>query len=711
MLEVNQSDIESALKGGVNKPSMSSDELAKLYTDAKDADKEAHAEMRSNILLVEGSHYSKRVDEYWNTRGIKQTSDSKLRITKNWIHRAHRIYVNSIINKAPGVQASPRNEYELQHKKSAELNQSVIEYLKQKYKMRKKHRDWCSDYVSIGEACVLVTFDPTKGKAKGYEPLIDETGLPVTDENGYELPDETKPVMSGEFVFKRIFGHQLFRDPNVASMEESSFIGIDDVVPIEDLKRRYKGDEDKLKSLSSTVETFIVFDSNKGSYAKNDSMVSIRHFYFKPSQKFKNGYFFLCTREKILEHGELPYGIWPIAWVGFDEHPTKVRATSMVKVAKPFNAEINRASSQTALHQITMASDKILTQAGTKIEQGTTLPGVRGLTYSGAPPTILPGRVGDQFYEYIDRNIAEMSQVLFLDQIDADKMNNLDPFAMLFRSMNQDKHFVIYGEKFGEFLIDVYEITLELAKKYLDNDEYIAAVGKSELINIEEFRNTSPLYHRICLEEQEDTIETKLGRHLTMTNLLQYVGSKLSDEEIGKMMENSPFGNWKDTFSRFTQPNRNVKNDFLAIERGQMPYISPKDDSDYVLSEIAARKKERDYALLDPQVQALYDQYEQYHEQKYAEEQEAIKAAQNEYIPTGGALVEVGVYMPPTDPTKVPKRARLPYEAVQWLMKQLETQGMNQDQLAAMNQAQQAEVFQMIMKQGQLPPQGALRSA
>lgn len=675
-------------------------ELNQLFNDAKSADRSVHAEMRSNVLLVEGSHYTKKLNEVYNQRGTRTGSDSKLRITKNWLHRAHRLYVNSILNQVPGVHANPRNPYELQHKKSAELNQSVIEYGKQKYKLPKKHREWASDYVSIGEACVLVRFDPTKGRVKGYEAELDAEGNPMLDESGFELPDKTKPVMTGEFVFDRIYGHQIFRHPAAKSMEESPFIGFEELIDIKELKRTYKDDEQKLKFIQKSSSDYVIFDSQSGGYSKANDQCSLRKFFFRPCMEYPQGYFVFATSQGILEEGELPKGLFPVKWVGFDEHPTKVRATGMVRVGKPWQAEINRASSQAALHGITTADDKILTQAGTKLESGTILPGVRGLTYSGQPPTILHGRVGDQFYEYIDRNEREMQRALMLDQLDIEKVSNLDPYAMLFKSMSTSKHFSHYGVKFGEFLIDVYELFLELAKEYLDDDEYIAAVGKGELINIAEFRNTDPLFHRIELEEQEDTVETKLGKHLTLMSFLQYAGNKLEPRDLGKLMLNAPFGNWEDTFSDFTEDERNVRNDFLAIERGEAPSLSQDDDSTYALKKVGSRKKERDFRTLPPEVQQLYMQYEQFHLDKQAAEQQAAMDAQNEFIPTGGALVELGVYLPPSDPNKIPKRARIPYEAAQWLLERLEKQGLGQENLAMMTAAQQQEVMQRLMQGG-----------
>lgn len=692
------------------------DELNKLHEDSKSLDREAIAEMRSNILLVAGEHYSRRLNELWQrtrTNGLTQ-DPYQLRITKNWLHRAHRIYVNSILSQSPDISIVPRTQTELQDQKSAELNQSVYHYLKDKLKLKQTFRDLCGDFCGIGEACVKIFFDPTKGKLKGYAPQIDEaTGEPVIDEMGQPIPDDSKPVFTGDFVVERVFGQNLFRDPSCMQMKDAKWLGIEKLESSKSLKERYKGDEQKLKFITDSTDEFVVFDSMKNGYAREKDQTLLLEYYFKPCLEYPEGYYYITTKAGILEEGPLPGSVFPLVWVGFDEAPTKPRATSMVKVARPWQAEINRASSQAALHSITIGEDKILYQAGTKVAQGSLLPGVRGITYQGQAPQILPGRTGEQFFNYIQLQEEEMGRALMIDLLDEEKLNNLDPMAMMFRSMNQSQKFSFYSAKFGEFLVDLVSTLLELAKFYLEGDELIAAIGRAELINIQEFKTTTSLNHLITVQEQNDTIETKLGKQLTLNHILQYVGQQLSRDDIGKLIVEMPYGNWQEAFGDFTIDYKNVKNDFLAIERGEMPQVSTSDKSEYVLKQVAKRKKERDFVLLPEQVKAIYDQYEQYHEQKMAEEAAAMKAAQSEFIPTTGAMIACDMYIPNEDPTKTPKRVRVPYTALDWLVKQLERQGMSMQAIEQMNQAQVSEVAQMLLQgggqqQGQASPMGVM---
>lgn len=687
-------------------------ELNALYDEAKQVDREMFAKMRSAILLIAGEHYSKRMEAFWNRQKNNNSSQDsyKIKITKNWIHRAHRLYMSSILSKAPGSAVSPRNKLELRDQKDAELNQSVWEYIKSKSKIKAHTRDACADFTGIGECATKVYFDKNKGYLKGYEQKVDEAGNPILDESGSPVEDSSKPVFSGEFVFERIYPHTLFRHPSAKKMEDSPFLGIEKMVDSKELRRKYKNDPEKLKFIEDSQEEFVVFDANKSSYGKESTQTLVKEYYFKPSEVYPKGWFFHTTKAGILEEGELPGERFPIVWKGFDEAQTRARATGIVEVARPFQAELNRAASQCAMNSITMSDDKLLYQSGSKLSSGSLLPGVRGISYTGTPPAILTGRSGDQFYQYIQIQEQEMNRALLLDILDAEKLNQLDPYAMMYRSMVQSQHFSLYSDKFGEWLVELCELTLELAKFYLPDDEVIAAVGKSESINMAEFRKTTPLCHRIHVQEQEETVESRLGKQLTLNQILQYAGSQLTREDVGKLIINMPFGNWEAQFQDFTVDERNAKNDFLAIERGEKPRISPSDNSDYVLKKVAARKKERDYGLLPEEVQLAYDEYEQIHVQKMQVEGEAAKAASAEFIPTGGAMIATDMYLPEADPTKAPKRARIPYQALDWLLNTMSKQGMAQDKLEAMDKSQLMSMQAQTQGPSTQPSQEALNA-
>jgi hypothetical protein len=692
-------------------------DLNKLYQDAEDSDREVFAEQRSNILLIAGDHYNKRTSQLYSR--LKETtkdvnSNQRLRLTKNHIHKLYRNYVSNILSYAPGVTILPQKDLEIQDQKDADLNKAVWEDAKYRYRLNEKIRRFAGDFVGIGEVACKVFYDPNAGDVKGYEalvemddmgnPVVDEMGqvIPVLDESGQPQKDPERPVFQGAFVFERLFGFNLLREAGAKSMDESKFLIIRKMVDIAHLKAMYKEDEQKLKMLAtSNDETYVVFDSNRGEYGKSKDQVLVKEYYWKPCYSYPNGYFAITTADGILEEGELPFGIFPIIYQGFDEYPTAPRGRSPVKQWRPFQAEINRAASAMATHQVTIGDDKILYQGGTKLSPGSLLPGVRGITFNGTvAPTILPGRDGSQYLPYIEAQVKELYDVAEMAEEAAEIPAQVDAYALLYSSMRQRRKFASYSEKFEQFLIDMAELYLELAKQYMPDDELVYAVGRSEIVNIAEFRKTTKLCYQIKIEPRSETVETQLGKQLSMNHILQYVGPQLGKDDIGKIIRNMPFSNTEESFRDFTIDYDVAKNDILALERGERPTANQYDNHEYLVQRVSARMKEPDFKFLSPEIQQNYQMYRQAHEQMMAEQAQKLIDAKNEFIPVSGAMIACDLYTPnPQDPSKAAKRVRLPYTALDWLVHQLEKQGTALDKLEHMNQGVVSEMAPMIGSQ------------
>lgn len=697
-------------------------ELNKLYTEADQCDREIFAEQRSNILLIAGDHYNRKATKIYN-RG-REPSDvaetQRLRLTKNHLHKVYRHYVSNIISQSPGVSVLPNQDSDLQNQKQAELNRDVWEHAKYQYRFTEKTRNFAQDFIGIGEVACKVFFDPNKGEFKGYEAKaqmteegsasVDQDGNPVfeMDESGEMLSDQSKPMFKGAFVFERLFGFNLMRCPGAKSFQESPYIIVRKMVDVSELKGIYADDEDKLKMISETKDdTFIVFDQNRGEYTKTKDEVLVREFYWRACYDYPNGYWAITTQAGILAEGELPYGIFPIRWEGFDEYPTTPRGRSIIKQLRPFQAEINRAASQVAQHQVTLGDDKVIYQGGTKLAPGALLPGVRGITFNGVvAPQILPGRDGSQYLPYIESQIAELYEVAEMAEDGEDLPNGTDAFTMLFSSMRQQKKYAVYAEKFEQFLIDICELYLSLARYYLPDDEIIYSIGKGEMVNIAEFRKTSKLCYEIKIEPRNESIETQMGKQLTMNHILQYVGPNLQKDDIGKIIRNMPFGNYEESFDDLTIDYDLVKNDFLAMERGESPQVNPYDKHDYIVNKTSSRMKKPDFKLLSPQIKTAYLTYLKTHEKLMEEQAQKLIDAKNEFIPVSGSMIACDMYVPnPDDPSKAAKRVRIPYTALDWLVKHLEAQGSPLQKLESMNQGAVSDLASMVGSPSQQPTQ------
>ena len=425
------------------------EDLNRTYKEAESADDDIFSEMRSNLLLVSGNHYSKKSNSFFskirNTQKINETQ--KLRLTKNHLHKITRNYIMAITSKVPGVIPAPQNELDMQDKKAADLNTAVWQDMKARYNLKEKFNEYIQNFVEIGEMCAFIYWDPNQGELKGYEPLVDENGQPVIDPmTGQQQQDPEKPIMAGGFEFKNIPGFNLLRAPQTKSMKRSPYHIIREMVDKSELLAAWEHDEEKKKFIGEgDTGEFIVFDTNRKQYRSEDSQILLRYHFYRPCKQYPNGYYFIATERGILEEAEIPFGIYPIIWEGFDTYSTNPRGYSIIKVARPYQAEINRASSQAATHQITVGDDKIIYQGGTKLAPGALLPGVRGLTYQGAPPQILAGRDGGQFLPYIQNQISEMYSACMLEEVNLEnESGQIDPYTLLFRSASAKAKFSRY---------------------------------------------------------------------------------------------------------------------------------------------------------------------------------------------------------------------------------------------------------------------------
>lgn len=683
------------------------DKLNQIYQDADQVDQAVFAEQRSNILLVLGEHYAKKNSKYWaRIRDSKTLSEEqKVRITKNHLQRISKGYINNILTYAPGVMPIPKNEKEMSDIKAAEINHAVWQDICDKHSLHDETYDDAQDFINIGEVCNKVFWDPDSGKFLGWEQEVDEQGQPMFTEDGEPAPSQ-RPVYEGGLIFERVYGFNLLRSRSAKSMRDNDIWIVRKMANIDELKLKLGNDPEKIKLLdTSSKDTYLVFEGINGGYKKSDGEVLIREFYIKPCYKYPMGYFYISTEAGILWDGELPEGIWPLIYSGFDSAQTTPRHYSMIRQLRPLQVEVNRSASKIAETQVTLGDDKLMYQSGTKLSPGAVLPGIRGVQFSGMKPEILPGRSGDQYVSYMTSCIDEMYQIANLKEDEEQLIKQADPFAMLFMSLRDKKKFSIYAQKFEKFQVEKCKLALKLTKIYAPNEMLIPAIGKNEIVNISEFKNTNELSYEIKLKPMVDDITTMFGKQMVMNTALQYVGAQLGKEDIGRIIRNMPFGNADESFSDLTLDYDTATNLILALDRGEQPEISPYDNHDYVLKRVVNRVRQSDFRVLSPNIQENYKGIIMILEKQKEEQLIKLKQLESQFIPASGAKVKVDYYVEdPATPGKV-SRATLPAEAVDWLIKRLAEQGSSQEQLQKQTQGVVSEIAANLSKKYGIPPE------
>jgi len=666
-------------------------ELNVLYTDAERSLNAHFAEIRTNILLDIGNHHPKQDRFTGNRTGLNNTAQQQrtIRITKNHIQNITKFIRNTIQNRAPGGSVFPKNPKELSDQKSAELNASVYDYLLHKHSLTSFYAKMIHDFVVCGESWTKVFHDPNGGDFSHYE--------------GEE------PVFKHALIYERIPPYNLLTDPDSDSWATCKWVCIRKNLPTRVLQEKYAGDEEKWQIIKQSGDANDTdwFDGFTGMYHDSGEYVQLREYYFKPCREYPKGYFYFGTDHGVLEKGELPDG-FPIFNSIYDESPENPRGYSVIRQIKPFQIEINRCAAAIITESLVLGASTVVYQAGSKLSTSSVGNGLKGLSYASANmPTIIPGRSGEQYTEYMQSQIAEMYRIAQVPEQDEDKITSgqNDAMAMLFRSVRDKMKFSLYGEKIEKHILDIIDYSLKLSRRYMPDDEVIPIVGKSETVNIPEFRNTNPNNYSIKIEPRTDDFSSTMGRSIQLSQVMQYAGSSLPPDAIAHVIRQFPFINDEQMFKDMTTKSDTADAVILSLDRGEIPFFFDKCDHDYMIERLQTRMNSADFPLLSQQIQNAYNDRLTAHEQFLQQQQQDAAQATSGFLPSGGGLITVDYYVQTADGKQ--SRARVPYESMDWLIKKLASQGTNVEQLNNLPLAAQADIGKMNQQQQQPAPQQA----
>lgn len=676
-------------------PNLTVTELERKYRDSVEAHQTIFDEMKTNILLVSGSHYSKLNSKYFEkVRGNKVLNEqSKLRLTENYINKAHKIYVNNTLSFTPGTTVLPKDTKSIHDTKQAELNRSTWDDYKYEINFGKQVRHSVENLFSIGECWAKLLYDPYAGDIKGYEPLLDEFGQQVTGADGQPQGDPNKPIFTGGWVADIFPGYDAFIAKGALSIDASPFVGIKKMVLTEELEKMVEDDpnftEDekssKLAAIASAAkENYSVFNAFDGSVGFPDDQTLTKEYFYRPSSLYPKGYFYITVSTAILWEGELQTDgddkpVFPIIYALCDEFEGCARGFSPIKQGRPMQAEINRAGSKIAETQITLGDDKIYTSGTTGVTEGEKLNGIRQIKVSNAMQyQVIQGRSGEQYMPYVDKKIAAFWNIMGLSEEQQEIPEGTDLQTRLYFSMKNKKKFRYYSDKIERFLVEWTQIVLRLARAYYPDDKIVRSVGSSEAINIEEFKNTSRLCYDVKVVPSSEDAEDLMGRYLTLTQVLQYAGKNLDERTTGVLIQNMPFIDGKALAGHMTVGLEETKNINLALDRGEMPMISKYDNNETIVKELVRRMRQPDFDYIkskNPQVEENYMRQYEERNQLINQQMEELKNANMGIIPTGGPQIRVDAWLPdPENPGKT-KRASVDQVAFDWFLKRLGEQG------------------------------------
>lgn len=703
------------------------DELNRVFSAGETCDSALFSEMRTNVLLHIGEHFKNTSEKIiGRLSGSALSEEQKLKLAINHIQCVTKIYKNNLLAMIPNVHFAPKNEKENGDVKDAELSQSVWEHLSDQMNFKEKRNDFLDSFSVIGEMIAFVYWDKTKGKFLGMRQETGDDGEllynhPVfgkvtdsVDEMGMPLEPSASDdaVFSGEMCLDQIYPPNLIRPENTEKLSEAEWLCVRKNVSvstaralIETLpKEEYEKKEKFISASSSTTQT--VLDGNRAIYTDEKGKCELRYYYFRKSPVYPEGYYYITAgSDGILLEGTLPGGIFPIITEKFDDIPTSPRGRSIIKPLRPIQIEINRMASARAMNSINFQDTKVFLHSGTKMTNGERVGGMRKFYINGPMPEVKEGSAAvQQFTESIGDAVKTMYQLANLDYENQSDQST-DPTSIIYRSKAQQKKYTLYAQKVERFFANIAQTTIELAKIYLEDNEVIRAVGRSEAINIPEFKMSNQAGIRVKALPVSGDPDDLFLKHLTINQALQY-GGDLPPHIRQMLITELPFLNKDHIAKDLTLTITNIESDILALDRGEFRQAFPDDDHALYIQKLRSRTKSADFRMLNPQIQQMYQQKIQQHEEMQADQIQKMKAMEESFIPNGPPFVKCDLYenVKGADGKLTNKvvKAVYPMGALLWLRSKLDAQGQTQAMLESLNNKQ--DQLDILIRAGLLQP-------
>ena len=652
------------------------DLLDRYYKEAAENDSQAFREMRQCIRLHTGKHLSGGSDSAGPYES--RANSNELKIVVNHIPRIAGVYLNEILSHAPDIFVTVKDEGDIRASRLAKMNKYVWEEHKKKSRLyEEKMRLEILNGIITGEIAVKLYWDNEKNWVK-EEPI---------------LPFD------------------LLRAPGITDIGDSPWYIHRKIYREEELRKMYGpqigsalADEG-----SNTIENtdFLVFSTQDKEYSEFRG-VEIREFYLRPNSEHPRGYYVFFMRDRILEQGELPGGLFPIVIRRLQSSLMLPRGYSFIRTVTATQMEINRAMSQDANNMYHFGGDKIVTSARSALSVGESFHGTNHLKVSSYGPLkdsflYVEGSGMPKYMDYVSNLIKQMDyQVNLQTKLEEKKDARSGDISFVLYSRIRDKErFATLGTNYEGYLKEKAESVLSLLRFYLGPNDFIPQGHAEDKVLIEDFRNTSDLDYTFSVDVVSGSAEDVFSKQMLIQSTMQYLGKDfLSRTDIGMMMAHTSLANDKGFIANLTSDHDAVVNDMINIEKGIMPRITDTMNFKYKMEKITARTNRPDFQFLWPETQQMYEQFLQMCGQKMAEIQEEELRLEKNFIPMDGPVTKIDMLhnMPNAEGKVKQERMTLPVKAVNWLVGVLAKQSQVKDQIQGLSPDTQNDII------GQMPP-------
>lgn len=698
------------------------------------------SEQRINSQLVSGLHFTHQNMELPSHVYIDDASGgTEVEIAVNYLGKYSRIKQNKLVMHAPMVRVVSKSDDERVDRKASELAQRVWEDIVYRHEFRRLIKLWAYDYVVLGECIARISWDRDRGTLEGVVNKSKDSAGMGYDEGfrlhgtdggvvGGTYPSDMEPVsnvvgvFSGDLSIERVEPWNLIRPEECKDIKDAEWLCIDRYMHINTVRNWFNNDPDKRAKIfaggDDAYNSHYMYDLSNGFHQVNRH-VRVSELYYRPCSDFPRGYYVYFTNNCILFEGELPLGEFPIVYRGQLSSVGNCRHHSIIRDAKPVQAEINRCVGKAIQHSLTLGDDKIFMPQGSKISDKIQEPGSRVLLYASQlqqQPVVIEGRTGIQHMDHAERFVSLLKDIFDErdpgDQSGGGRGLGQDPMAMLFASYQEQERNSFYGSEFEQFLVKTCEGILKFARSFYTDRQLLSALGDNEYAAVEDFRGHA-LRDTVEVAPISDSANSVFGKQRAFELALQYASSQLPPKDIGLILQGMPLGNKDVAFQSLNLDHQIADGLLRNLDNGRDVPIDPLgEDLQFMVKTLTTQIKLPGFKQKSWEVRELYKKKLYEYQQIMAEQQSREMELNMKSIPTDGPLVKIsGLHVEnPAGGSKTTVPARLPLRSLYWLMDRLKQRGISQEQLMGLDMASREQVLRMASQMAsgggtqQLPP-------
>ena len=631
------------------------DLLNRYYDEGVEQDSQAFKEMRQCIRLHTGKQLYGGQDMGPGGRAgySKSSGANELKIVLNHIPRIAGVYLNEILSHAPDITVTVDDAGNIGAARLAKMNQTVWEEHKKKSRLyEEKMRLEILNGIITGEIAVKLYWDSEKNWVK-EEPILPFDLL--------RAPGVTDIGDSPWYIHRKIYREEELR--KIYGPQTGSALADEGQSGIENTD-------------------YLVFSSQSREFSAFRG-VEIREFYLRPNVEHPQGYFVFYMRDRILQEGPLPGGIFPIVIRRLQSSLMLPRGYSFIRTVTATQMEINRAMSQDASNMYHFGGDKIVTGSRSSISVGESFRGTSHLKVGGYGPLrdsflYVEGSGIPKYMDYVVFLIKQMDyQVNLQTKMEEKKDARSGDIQFVLYSRIRDKErFATIGTNYEGYVREKAECILSLLRYYLGPDDIIHEGNREDQVLIEDFKQTNDRDYVFSIKSSSGSAEDRLAKQYLAQSAFQYLGKEMTRTDKGMFLSHTSMANDKELIASYTSDYDSAKNDMISLEKGIMPYIAKTMDFHYKIQKLTERMNKADFGYLYPHIRQNYEEFLSICQQQLAEMEEERLRLEKNHIPMDGPLVKTDylVKMPDTRGGTKTERLSLPGKSIVWLKQVLDKQ-------------------------------------